>query len=149
MILIEQNISIELIHDVPEFYGADLCEERLKAQLTALHGNDTNQSLKILQSIIYFKALSEVEEEFYSEVIKVAKLILVTPATNALSERSFSVLQRIKTWLCTTTAQICLNSCMMLPGSPDETDSMPMSKIANEFIQRNKGRVHIFGHNIL
>ena len=30
------------------FYEADLCEERLKAQLTALHANDTGQSLNIL-----------------------------------------------------------------------------------------------------
>ena len=45
MVLIEQNASIELIHDVAEFYGADLREERLKAQLTALHTNDTGQSM--------------------------------------------------------------------------------------------------------
>ena len=32
-------------------------------------------------------------------------LILVMPATNAVSERSFSALRRVKTWLRTITGQ--------------------------------------------
>ena len=98
---------------------------------------------------MYLKALSEVGKEFYSEVIKVAKLILVTSATNALGERSSSALGKIKTWLRTTTDQVRLNSCRMLHVHQTETDSMPMSKIANEFNQRNSSCVHIFGHYIL
>ena len=47
-------------------------------------------------------------------MIKVAKLILAMPTTNALSERSFSALRRLKTWLHTTPDQVHLNSCMTL-----------------------------------
>ena len=71
----------------------------------------------LLQSIVSHipkKGLNEVEKEYYFEVIKVAKLILVMPATNALNERSFSALCRLKTWLHTTTDQVRLNGCMTL-----------------------------------
>ena len=86
--------------------------------------------------------------EYYSEVIKVAKLILVMPATNALSERSFSALRMIKTWLRTTTNQVRLN-CMTLHVHKTKTDSMLLLRIGNEFIQRNSSRMNIFGQYTL
>ena len=86
-----------------------------------------------------------VEREYYSEVIKVAKLILVMPATNALSERSFSALRRVKTWLRTTIDQVRLNHCMTLHVHKSRTDSLSLIQIGNEFIQRNTSRMHIFG----
>ena len=97
-----------------------------------------------LQSIIqlYLRGLNSVD---YSEVIKVATLILVMPATNALSERSFSALRRIKCWLRTTSKQVRLNNCMTLHVHKTKTDSLPLSTIANEFIQRNSSRMHLFG----
>ena len=66
------------------------------------------------------------------------------PASNALSERSFSALHRIKNWLRTTTDQVHLNHCMTLYVHKT-TDSLSLEKIGNEFIQRNYSRVHIFG----
>ena len=93
-IITEKNPGIEIAQDIAEFYGTDLHQDRLKAQLTALHCSDTDRSLDDLQSIVsYLKDLNEFEKEYNSKVIKVAKLILVMPATNALSERSFSALR--------------------------------------------------------
>lgn len=78
--------------------GADFNQDRLKAQLSMLHITDTEGSMQDLQSIIrYLRGLNGV-------VIMVATLILVMPATNALSERSFSALRRIKSWLRTTSS---------------------------------------------
>ena len=71
-----------------EFYGTDFNHDLLKTQLNILYTN----SLRDLKSvIIYLKTLNEVERNF-SEVISVVKLILVMPATNAVSERCFSTL---------------------------------------------------------
>ena len=137
----------EALQDVCKFYGADLNQDRLETQLKVLHsthGPDTG--LTDFKSVVsYLKELNSVEKEFYSEVIKVAKLILVMPTTNALSERSFSGLRRIKTWLRTTTNQVRLNSCMTLHVHKSRTDSLPLLQIGNEFIQRNSSRIHIFG----
>ena len=43
------------------------------------------------------------QEILLPEVTKLAKLLLVLPATNAASERSFSAMKRIKTYLRSTT----------------------------------------------
>ena len=145
-ILVEKSPPACVIEDISEFYSTDLHLDRLRVQLTTLHSTDINRSIVDLRAIIsYLKGLNDVEKEYYSEVIKVAKLIMVMPATNALSERSFSALRRIKTWLRTTTNQVRLNSCMTLHVHKTRTDSLPLSSIGNKFIQRNNSRMHIFG----
>ncbi|KAI0231102.1 hypothetical protein LSAT2_018529, partial [Lamellibrachia satsuma] len=59
------------------------------------------------------------------------KLILVMPATNASSKRSFSALRRIKTYLRTTMAR--LNHLMLLYVHKDKTSVLCMVEIANDF----------------
>ena len=49
--------------------------------------------------IVLFQKLDTIKRMLVAEVIKLVKLILVMPATNAVSERSFSSLKRIKTYL--------------------------------------------------
>jgi len=54
------------------------------------------------QFFLFFKPagdLSEAQRSLLSEFDVLASLILVMPATNAVSERSFSALRRIKTYL--------------------------------------------------
>lgn len=75
----------------------------------------TGKQLNNFHSIpSYFKTLTNQQKEYFSEVNKLLKLILVMPATNATSERSFSALRRLKTWLRTTLTQERLNWCMIL-----------------------------------
>ena len=95
----------------------------------------------------YLKSLVSAEKMFYTEVMKVMKvmkLFLVMLATNAMTERSFSALRRLKTWLRTTTVQLRLNWCMLL-HIHKKTDSLQITSIANEFISRNNSRVRLFG----
>ena len=94
--------------------------------------------------VLYLNGSNELEKEYYSEVIKVAKLILVMPAANTLSERSFRALRRLKTWLHTTTDEVCFNSCMTLHVHKNRTDSIPLLGIGNEFIQRNSSRSRVY-----
>ena len=53
----------------------------------------------------YFTSLSQDQQSLLSEVKKVLQLVLVMPATNATSERSFSALRRVKTYLRTKMSQ--------------------------------------------
>ena len=75
----------------------------------------------------------------------VANLLLVMAATNAVSERSFSALKLIKTYLRSTQTQERLNNVMTLYVLKDLTDSLNMVDIANEFVSRNENRRNIFG----
>ena len=67
------------------------------------------------------------------------------PATNATSERSFSALYRIKTYLRSTMKQECLNSLMILHVHKDFIDALDLSLVANEFVEGNETRKQRLG----
>ena len=68
------------------------------------------------------KEMLSAKREIISEVIKLIKLILLIPATNA-SERAASAVRRIKTYLRSTMSQQRLNYCMILHIHKELTDS--------------------------
>ena len=72
-------------------------------------------------------------------------LIWVMPEMNAVSERSFSALRRVKTWLRTITGQARLTWCLTLHAHKERTDALSMTGIANEFVSRKHSRMNIFG----
>ena len=92
--------------------------------------------------IAFLKSLNAVERTLYLKVFELAKLILVMPATNAISERSFSTLRRLKTWLRNSINQNRLNRCTVLHVLKTETDLLKQT--GNEFISRNLSRQHFF-----
>ena len=73
------------------------------------------------------------------------KLILVIPATNATSERSFSALKQIKSYLRSPMKQEHLNSLMTIHVHKDRTDKLELRAIGNEFVAANVQRMNIFG----
>ena len=80
-----------------------------------------------------------------AEVCTVLKLILVMPASNATSERSFSALRRIKTYLCSTMGQERLNNLMLLHIHKELTDDLDLKDVATDFISGSEHRLSIFG----
>ena len=147
-LLTEKHPGIDKIQEITEFYDNDFHPDRLQAQLVSLHVNESIDS--DLQSILsLLRSLNQTEREYYCEVVKLVKLILVMPATNALSERSFSALRRIKTWLRNGISQVRLNHCMTFHVHKIKTDSIVIEEIGNEFINRNNSRKHIFGQYVM
>ena len=73
------------------------------------------------------------------------KLILVMPATNSTSERSFSALKQIKSYLRNKMKQERLNSLMTIDVHKDKTDKLELRAIGNEFVAANAQRTNIFG----
>ena len=49
--------------------------------------------------VSFLQSLNSTEHELCTEVIKLMEITLVMPASNAVSERTFSALRRMKTWL--------------------------------------------------
>ena len=72
----------------------------------------------------FLSGLTQIQKDFFSEVIVIAKLIYVMPATNATSERSFSALRRIKTYLRNSMSQERLNNVMLLHVHKQKTDEL-------------------------
>ena len=83
---------------VTQFYGNDLSPALLDAQLQVFATKfEENSEPSLLDIIEELKKFTAAEKELLNKVCTLFKLILVMPATNAVSERSFSTLRRIKT----------------------------------------------------
>ena len=91
----------------------------------------------------YFLSLSPAQLSLISNVKYLMQLILVMPATNASSERSFSALRRVKTYLRATMKQDRLNYLMLLHVHKDKTDDLDLKLLVNEFINSDH-RSNIF-----
>ena len=79
-----------------------------------------------------------------SAVCKLLSLVLVMPATNAVSERSFSCLRRLKSYLRSTMSQSRLNNVMVLHVHKNLTDKLSLVDIGNNFISGSSHRESLF-----
>ena len=104
------------LSNVCDFYKDDIYKMQLQAQLPllqALFAEEKNQSeLSVNDIIKSLSQLSSAQRLAFSNVWILMKILM--PATNASSERSFSGLRRIKTYLRTTLTQKRLNDLMVL-----------------------------------
>ena len=124
---------------VCKFYGEDLNRRDLETQLQIfrrLYQERTEKtdhpSIETLKKVL--KSLSVAQRGLINMVCLAFQLLLVMPATNATSERSFSALRRIKTYLRSTMSQARLNHLMVLHYHQDFTDNLDMKLVANDFI---------------
>ena len=103
----------EELKSVAELYQSDLYIEDLKVQLTTLSLQLSDSHPSFSDILEYLQTLSKPARNIYSEVITVIKLLLVMLASNVTSERPFSALKRVKTYLRTTMTQERLNNLML------------------------------------
>ena len=80
------------------------------------------------------------EKDLISEIFTVFKLILVNPATNAVSERSFFTARHLKAWLRSSMNQIRFNNLATLMIHSDRTANIDLDEVASEFASRNDNR---------
>ena len=109
--------------------------------MTQLHVFRTNYPMEMRSNVhditSIVRDMSNGEKALLSQVIKLVHLLLVMPATNAISERSFSAMRRVKTYLRSTMSQKRLNSAMVLHI---HTDSMDLKTVCREFISKSDYR---------
>ena len=92
------------LHLVKSLYDKDLNYQNLEIQFQTI-APSVKDDLSLGGIVNYLKTLSLAARSVYSEIVTLVELILVMPATNATSERSFSALCRIKSYLRTTMSQ--------------------------------------------
>ena len=143
----KENYSSEFDF-VTKFYGPDLNVHALEMQLQIFATNFIMEGKKtsIKDILKYLRNISSAQRALLSEICIIAKLILVMPATNAVSERSFSALRRVKTYLRSTMKQTRLNHLMILHVHKDITNSLNLNDIGNEFVRCSEHRLSVFGH---
>ena len=67
------------------------------------------------------------------------------PTTNAVSERLFSALKRVKTYLRSTMGDSRLNNLIMLHVHKDRTDALTLVDVANDFVGEKENQKQLFG----
>ena len=82
----------------------------------------------------------------YSEVEKLVRLLLVSSASSAEVERSFSALHRLKTWLRSTMTQLRLNSLAVWHVRQELLDLADVNALIEQFVSKNDRRVSMFGN---
>ena len=133
-----------------KLYGDDLKEFQLKGQLLLMPqiaiSMDYDTSRFTIQDLIsLLQSLDHSRKLLLSEVCILGKLMLVMPTTNAASERSFSALKRVKTYLLSTTGDARLNHLMVLNVHRERTDAIDLVAAANAFVGQHGNRMQLFG----
>ena len=80
-----------------------------------------------------FLSLSHGQRLLLSQVEKLLQLVFTMPSTNVTSERSFSALRRLKSYLRTTMSQEWLNYLMLLYVHKDRMDAPDLKGVLNNF----------------
>ena len=134
LLLNGENFDKDL-KEITRFYCTDTEASMLHVQLQTLATHFKDETQVTLQDIVaYFKKLSPPEHQIYSEVLTIVNLVLVNPSKNSVSERSFSAMRRIKTYLRSTMSQQRLNNIMVLHIHRDKTDKLSMTDFANKYV---------------
>ena len=103
---------------VTDFYDSDFERFNLESQLQLLHQiglkfKEQNHKRFTIQDVItLMQKLPRAHKNMIPEVLTLMKLILVSPATNAVSERRFSALKRLNTACRSTMSDPRLNNLM-------------------------------------
>ena len=131
------------------FYGSDIdalsLETQLQAFATLFQERDDRSIIQLDDIITTMKGLSAAQKSLLSEVSTLTSLMLVMPATNAVSERSFSALDLVKTYLHNSMTQERLNHLQFLYVHKDITDKLDFIEAANEFVSKSDYRLTLFG----
>lgn len=131
--------------EVVKMCSEDLDSFKLKGQLLLLPqtaesvGFDLSE-FDVNDLVTFLQSLDSSRRKLLSEISTLGKLLLVMPATNAVSERSFSALKRVKTYLRSTTGDSRLNHLMMLHVHKDRTDALTLVDMANDFVGEKENR---------
>ena len=132
-------------------YKDDLSKVELEAQLPLLKSlckdvcKELQKNFSVHDAVQVLSKLSCAERTAFSGVCSVMKLLLVLPATNATSERSFTALRRVKSYLRITMTQERLNNLMVLHVHKEHLDGLELERVAHEFVSGREGRLKVFG----
>ncbi|XP_074524579.1 zinc finger MYM-type protein 1-like [Halichoeres trimaculatus] len=118
-----------------------LDKARLKTELSLIYENEEFRSCK--GALALYQVLMENNlGETFTETVSLLNIIITTPMTTSESERCFSTLKRIKTFLRNTMLQDRLNALAMLSIEKKMTKDIPdfNSKVIEKFASQKERR---------
>lgn len=92
-----------------------------------------------------FQKFSSEIKTLFSEVESLVRLLLVMPVSSCESERSFSALRRLKTWLRSSMTQVRTNAVCIGHIHKNILDDIDITGLIEQFIKREEKRRLTFG----
>ncbi|XP_078679480.1 zinc finger MYM-type protein 1-like [Branchiostoma floridae x Branchiostoma belcheri] len=130
-------------------FGKDLDRAKLRRHLSVLP-DVIEQALPEVKKVTSIRTICSAmvtssHRTTFSQTHKLLRLYLTIPITSATSERAFSSLKRLLTYLRSSMTEQRLNNCMLLHVHKDVVDTMDLRAIAADFVSLNEERMHYFG----
>ena len=140
----------EISEDIQAYLKDDIDLERMKAQLLMLHDAIKTSNISILK-VTNVRTIADVLNAnpifrgMLNEIDKLLKIYFTFPVTSVTSERSFSSLRKIKTYLRSTMSECRLNNLFLLYIHQSKTDELNLKTIVKKFVSVNLRRANYFG----
>ena len=112
------------------------------------HGEITGIPIKKvtnIHTIRYCMNETPSAKDLCSKVHHLLQVFLTIPATTSTSERTFSAMRRLKTYLRSSMTQERLNHVLLLCSHKFRTEKINLREIAASFISANERRQQYFG----
>ena len=126
------------LQQMSSFFSSDPHKFKLETQLKTLTHIVDEKQVAIKDAITIISSLNASRKLLVSEALKLVKLILTVPATNAVSERSYSMLHRFKFYLRSSITQELLSSCLIIATCKEKVDKLKLVEVANQFCFENE-----------
>ena len=124
---------------------SDLSRHLLLLQDVVRKGVPEVKKVTSIHTICEAMNSNDVFKEMLPTVHQLLRLYLTLPITSATSERTFSALRRLLTYLRSKMTEKRLNNCLLLHIHKDFTDVLDLLSVAKEFISVTDERQKYFG----
>ncbi|CAF1930954.1 unnamed protein product [Rotaria magnacalcarata] len=145
------NLNID---NIAEFLTDDIDIHRLQREINMipdyfsvinLENNFGIKKITKIQTICDLLNVQYVGKSMFCEYTTLIRLYLTVPVTTATAERSFSAMNRIKTYLRSSMTQQRLNHVIIPHIHKERLDELDLNSICSTFISRNQSRKCFFG----
>lgn len=148
--------ELQVDQSVIDFYKEDINVPTLKNELHMLSNFvkqvklskkefSSVQEVKDVRTVANMLSASDIGLPLFREVAILVRLFMTIPVSTASSERSFSALRRLKTYLRSSMTAQRLNHIALLHCHKERTDSLDLTDVAEEFSSSNETRRKFFG----
>ena len=118
-------------------FSSDLRKFKLKTLIKALENNVDKKRVGIKEAMKIISSLNASRKLLVAELLKLVKLILLVPTTNAVSERSRKTLCRVKTYLRSSMTQELVSSCLIVTTYKKQVDKLKLVEVASLLFQKS------------
>ena len=118
-------------------FNSDLRKFKLETLIKALENIVDKKRVGIKEAIKIISSLNASRKLLVAELLKLIKLILLVPTTNAVSKRSRKTLCRVKIYLRSSMTQELVRSCLIVTTYKNQVDKLKLIEVASLFFQKS------------